>query len=92
MHDLISSLILLVPLEIPNPSPAMPPGFDNFKLVISWVKWIALAFLGIEVVVVAVMMNSDRHGHDYMEKFGKIAIAAIIITAGIGMISLLAGS
>lgn len=91
MH-FISLIMPMLPLEIPNPSPSMPPGFDNFKLVIAWAKWVALGLLAIEVIVVAVMMTSDRHGHDYMSKFGKIAVGAILVTAGIGIVSLLAGA
>lgn len=82
----------LVPLEIPNPAPAMPPGFEPVLKVLAWAKWVALIALVLILIAVAVGMNSDRHGSNYMEKFGKVAIGAIVVSAATSLIGFLSGA
>lgn len=95
MQELMNLIPLtwpLLPLEIPNPAPAMPPGFDKFVSVMAWVKWIALIALVVILIATGVMMAVDRQGGtEYMTKLGKIVIAAIIVTAAVAIVGFMAG-
>lgn len=97
MNELLNLIPLagsLLPLEgtIPDPAPAMPPGFKNFVSILAWVKWGALIALGVILIVTAVMMTSDRNGGtEYMTKLGKIVVAAILVTSAVTIIGFMAG-
>ncbi len=84
---------LLVPMDIPNPDPKAPPGFEApVTAVMSWFKWGGLILLVLALVGVGATMWRDRRGDtDYMEKLGKIFIGAIIISAAVALIGFFAG-
>ncbi len=76
---------------IPNPPPTMPPGFNGVIDIIGWVKWGAFILCLIAIIVTAALMWRDKRGNsDYLESFGKILVAIIIISGSTAFVTYLA--
>ena len=83
------------PLDIPDPDPVAPPGFEGpVGTILSWLKWggLALAVGGL-MIVGGMMAINQRRGEAAGELglLGKILIGVIIIGAAASIVGFLSG-
>lgn len=89
-------LLGVIPLQIPNPDPAPPPGpiGDSVRTLLSWLKWIGFAIAGGAIVVggimVAVAIGRGEQGPALTRLLYPFA-GVIVIAGGIGAVSALMG-
>lgn len=86
-------LPLLLPLDIPNPDPVAPPGFNGpVTSVMGWFKWGGLIVLVLALIGVgATMWRDHRGGSNYMEQLGKIFVGAIVVSSAVSLIGFFGG-
>jgi len=90
----VGQLFGLLPMQIPDPAPAQPPGTGGVSTILSWLKWIGFAVVGGAIIVggigIAVALRRGEAG-DALPKVLWPMAGAIVIGGGIGMVSQLMG-
>ncbi len=80
--------------DIPDPDPAQPPGTGGISTILGWLKWIGYSVVGAAVVIGGIMISVSfrrGEGHDALPKIIWPMAGAIVIGAGIGWVSQIAG-
>lgn len=74
---------------VPDPTPTMPPGFDNFTIVLNWVTWAAIIVAFIAFVVAAARLGiAYRNGEAEGAKGLLLAlVACIVIGSAAGIVN-----
>ena len=90
--DFINSL----PLALPNPPPAPPPGFEGpVGVILGWVKWVALivAVLGV-IIIGGKMAINVRRGEAAGELGGLlyVGVGCILIGTAVSLVGFISGS
>lgn len=78
--------------ELPNPEPQAPPGMDNFKLILGWIKWGALVacIVGVMIAGAMVAIGNSRGGgaSEHLPKVLWAILGALIISASTWLINM----
>jgi hypothetical protein len=90
--DVLSS----VPLDIPDPDPAPPPGAQGpVTVLLAWAKWVALivAVIGVIMIAAKVAINI-RRGEAAGELGGLlyVAVACILVGSAVSLVGFLSGA
>lgn len=84
----------LIPMQIPDPDPAQPPGTGGVTTILAWLKWIGYAVVGGSIIVggigIAVALRRGE-AHDALPKILWPMAGAIVIGGGISMVTTLMG-
>lgn len=90
--DVLSS----VPLDIPDPDPAPPPGAEGpVTVILGWAKWVALIVAVIGVIIIAAKIAINiRRGEAAGELGGLlyIAVACILVGSAVSLVGFLSGA
>lgn len=84
--------LTLIPLDIPNPPPAMPEGLGGFITIMGWAKWVALAVCVLGLVAAGAMMAINARRGEGGEHVGRIGMAlggVIVISAAGSLVGFL---
>jgi hypothetical protein len=85
------AFIGLLPLEIPDPEPVMPPGFGGVSTFLGWLKWLAFAAGGVGIILAAIKFGIGRSrgesAQDAIADIGWPIFGVILAGGGIGLIS-----
>ncbi len=75
------------PIAIPNPAPAMPPGFDAVNTLLSWATGIGVVISILITIGLAIIAIASTRGKEWADS-GKVLIgfAAAIVIANAGML------
>jgi hypothetical protein len=87
-----STVLALIPLEIPNPPATMPQGLGGFITIMGWAKWVALAVCVLGLVAAGGMMaiNSRRgEGGEHVGRIGMALGGVIVISAAGSLVGFL---
>lgn len=91
-HDFI---ITMLPLQIPNPDPAQPPGMPGIPKILAWLKWIGLAVVAAAIIIGgAIIAFNYRRGGDAMSALEKVLwpmVGAIVIGSGAAIVAAVMG-
>lgn len=94
IHTAIDAMAQLPAGTIPDPAPVQPPGTAGITTLISWVKWIGFAIVGVAIILGGVMVAVGLRrgeGQDAATKIVWPFAGAIVIGGGISMVSALIG-
>lgn len=84
--------LILIPLQIPDPAPAQPPGTQGVSTLLGWLKWIGFAVVAGAIIaggmLIAVALRRGE-GQDALTKVLWPCAGAIVIGGGIAMVSAL---
>lgn len=87
----VNDFIALLPMQIPDPKPAQPPGMGGVTKILGWLKWIGLAVVAAAIILGgAIMAFNYRQGRDAMSALEKILwpmVGAIVIGGGVAIVS-----
>lgn len=90
--DVVTSL----PLDIPDPDPVVPPGFEGpTGLIIGMLRWGGLALAVVGIIIIAARMTINiRRGEAAHEVggLGYVALAVILIGAASALVGFIAGA
>ncbi len=98
MSLITSALDILtsIPLDIPNPDPAPPPGVEGpVGVLLGWLKWggLAVAVAGIMVIGAKLAINQRRgEAAGELGQLGFVAIGVIILGAAASIVGFLSGA
>ncbi len=94
LHSLIELVATLPLIDLPDPEPVMPPGFEPIIQLLGFLKWGGLIVLlgGLIILFARLAVNSRRgEGGEHMQQFVWIMVGVIGIGAAAGLIGLFAG-
>ena len=90
--DVLSS----IPLAIPDPDPAPPPGFEGpIGVLFSWLKWGGLAVAVAGVMIIGAKMAINIRRGEAAGELGQllfVALGCILIGAAASLVGFLSGS
>lgn len=90
-----NDFVVSLPMQIPDPDPIQPPGTEGVTVVLSWLKWIGYAIIGGAIIVGGILIGISfkrGEGHDALPKILWPMAGAIVIGAGVAMVSTIAGT
>lgn len=91
MNGLAATLTttILPTVDLPNPTPQAPPGFEKATIVMNWVMWGGIIVLVIALISAWVFFGASKHkgeGNESAVWVGRVIIAAIGVGAAAGLI------
>ncbi|CEG87471.1 Hypothetical membrane protein [Propionibacterium freudenreichii] len=92
LTQVVTHIVALLPLQVPNPAPVQPPGTQGFTSIMGWAKWVALAvcILGLFSAGALMAIQSRRgEGGEHVGKIGMALGGVIVISAAASLVGFL---
>lgn len=95
LHSLHAIALQLPTIDLPDPEPIMPPGFEGVTNILAIAKWVGLiaAILALIFGAMRLMWNSRRgEGSNDFGALGIVLVAVIIIGGATSLVGFIAGA